>query len=204
MSGSPSEVCTKCGAAVAGTPYLVKFQVVCRRCHDLLQPQCPYCREYLKRSKLPERRSSFQCKACGGQITVDPHQWLFDTPYLTDEQAGYVGFVWQLDRWVFALGSRADYEKVRANLRQRFGVEPGIGDVIWGLMNESILALTEKHNAELAELRRTFGGRIPRDLGTWTVAKDEIKDVQKLMTEFRAFERDVKAARKGRPPRTEA
>lgn len=184
------------------TPYLVKFEVVCRRCHDLLQPQCPYCREYLKRSKLPERRSTFQCKACGGRITVDPHQWLYDTPYLTDEQAGYAGFVWQLDRWVFTLGSRADYEKVRANLRQRFGVEPGIGDVIWGLMNESVLNLTERQQRGKQELRDFMDGRI-QEIGNYDV-REEIKLVRELMTKFRAFERDLKAARKDRPPRTEA
>lgn len=204
MSGSAVEKCTKCGTAISGTPYLVRWEVVCQRCHDLLQPQCPYCREYLKRSKMPERRSSFRCRACGEQIHVDPNQWLYPTPYLTDEQAGYLGFLEQLDHWVFTLGSRADYEKMRAALRQKFGGEPGIGDVLWGLMNESIRLLGERHNAEVEELRWTFDGRIPRELAGPTLAQTEMKDVRELMKDFRAFEQEVKAARKERKRRAEA
>jgi len=168
--------------------------IVCQRRHDLLQPQCPYYRAYLKRSKMPGRRSSFRGKAGGGRITVDPKQWLYPTPSLTGEQAGYVSFLDQLDRWVFALGSKQDYDRVRTILLQRLGCERGIADVIGGLMNESLLTSVEQHNAELHNLRRTFEGRVPRELGTWTVAKDEMKQVRKRVAEFRVFERKLKAA----------
>jgi hypothetical protein len=47
-------------------------------------------------------------------------------------QAGYVGFVEQLDHWVFTIGGRDDYERMREQLHQKFSGEPGIGDVIWG------------------------------------------------------------------------
>ena len=58
-----------------------------------MQPQCPYCGKYAKRKKMPERRSSFRCKACREQIHVEPNQWLYDAAYLTDEQLGYLEFL---------------------------------------------------------------------------------------------------------------
>ena len=198
MSGPATEQCTKCGAVIEGAAYLVKWEVVCRRCHDLLQPQCPYCGEYIKRKKMPERRSSFQCKSCGEEVCVEPKQWLYDRPYLTDEEAGYLAFVERLDRWIFTLGSRDDYRRVQAALRQKFGGEPSVGDVIWGLMNESILVLGKEHNRRIEELRRTFDGRIPRDMARTAGTKFEMQELRELMKEFRSFEREVKATRKQR------
>lgn len=197
----PDEKCFNCGVAVQVVTHLVNRRVACRRCHDLLQPQCPYCHEYVKRKKMPERRSSFRCKACGKQIEVDPNQWLYDRPYLTDEQAGYLAFLEQLDRWVFTLGSRDDYRRVQAVLRQKFGGEPGIGDVIWGLMNESQRVLGEKHNAAIEELRQLFDGRIPSHMSRSAGAKIEMQELQELMKEYRAFEREVKAVKKRRKQR---
>lgn len=201
MSDSAIEECTKCGAAITGILHLVKREIVCKQCHDLLQPQCPYCGAYSKRSKIPDRRSSFRCKACSEQIFVEPNQWLYGTPYLTEEQADYLGFLEQLDRWIFTLGSRDDYEKMRAALRKKFGGEPGIRDVLWGLMNESLSVLGEQHNAGIEELRQTFDGEIPHYMLKGAGAKYEIEEVRELMKNFRAFEREAKAARKERKRR---
>lgn len=198
MVALPAEACSKCGATITGTAHLVKWEIVCKRCHDLLQPQCPYCREYVKRSKIPARRSSFRCKACSAQIHVEPKQWLYATPYLTDEQAGYLGFLEQLDHWVFTLGSRKDYCRTRDALRKKFGGEPGIGDVLWGLMHESLRVLGDKHNVGIEETRRVFGGIIPPELVDSAGTKYEREMLKELMDDFQQFERAAKASRKRR------
>lgn len=198
MAEPHAEQCTKCKKNIEGDLYLVRCEIVCQRCHDLLQPQCPYCRTYTKRKKIPERRSSFRCRNCGGQIHVEPSQWLYDAPYLTDEQQGFLGFLEQLDTWIFTLGSRDDYRKVQAALREKFGGEPGISDVLWELMHESLRVLGDQHNAGIKEMRQLFDGKLPSELAETGGAKYEMRELQDLMKEFRAFEHEVKAARKQR------
>lgn len=190
--------CSECGEGFDADPHLVGERIVCKRCHDLMQPQCPYCEEYIRRKKVPQRRSSFKCKACGEQVFVEPANWLYDSIYLTEHKAGYVGFVEQLDHWVFTIGSRDDYERTRAQLRQKFGGEPGIGDVIWGLMNQSIVAINESYERRMQEIRSTFDGRIPRDMAMTAADKVELQDLRQLMKEFREFEREMKAKAKQR------
>lgn len=144
------------------------------------------------------------CKVCTEQIFIEPANWLYDSIYLTEHQAGYVGYIEQLDHWVFTQGSQDDYDRMRTGLRQKFGSEPGVGDVIWGLMNESVLALGEQHNAEIDQLRRTFDGRVPRDMSSSTTAKFELEDLRGLMKDFRSFERDMKAKLRERKQKAKA
>jgi len=134
--------------------------------HPHLRPLCPYCRIDLPPRKPPTRRSSFKCPACGGRIYVEPTQPIYPTPYLDETQRQYVRFLWQLDRWIFALGSDEDYARKKQELALQFGCEPGVGDVIWGLMNESLVKTCH---------------------GEW-----DRRDVRALMDKFRDFERSQK------------
>ena len=65
---------------------------------------------------------------------------------------------------MFTKGSKNDYQKMKAKLAKRFRTEPSIGDIIWGLMNESLLDCD----------------------------KFECRDVKDLMKEFRVFEKQLK------------
>ena len=187
--------CSECGAGIEDDPRLIREQIVCKRCHDLIQPECPYCGTRIRRKNVPKRRSSFGCKACGEYIEVIPGNWLYGSVYLTDEQAGYLSFLEQLDHWVFTIGSQADYIAMQAALRKKFGGEPGIGDVIWGLMNESVRLLCEEHGAKMEDVSQLFDGQIPRGMAH-SSAKEFLKDVRKLMKDFRAFDREVKKEKK--------
>jgi DNA-directed RNA polymerase subunit M/transcription elongation factor TFIIS len=159
------------------------------------QPTCPYCGTALPGRKPPKRRSTFACPNCGEAINVDPMQFIYPGPYLTDEQAGYVEFVWQLDRWVFTRGSHKDYEQMRGALRKKFGGEPGVGDVIWGLMNQAVLDCSKEHARQVAELRRTFPDD-PKTVRELMPDNYELNDVRELMEEFREFERQAKEERR--------
>ncbi len=194
-------VCAECMTDFSIDPHVVGDRIVCKRCHDLLNPQCPYCTVNLLRKKVPTRRSSFKCKACGEQIIVEPNNWLYDSIYLDEHQAGYVGYVEQLDHWVFTEGSRKAYEQMREKLRKKFGGEPRIGDVIWGLMNQSVIAVNQHYDKQQEELRRTFDGRVPRELKLTAADKVELRDLRDLMKDFQAFERAMKAEAKSRKKR---
>jgi hypothetical protein len=95
-------------------------------------------------------------------VYVEPYQPIYPTPFLDETQVVYVNFLWHLDNWVFAIGSNEDYIKMRDELRLRFNSEPCVGDVIRGLMNDSM-------------------AKSCRD--QW-----ERDDLKKLMDEFRKFE----------------
>lgn len=114
-------------------------------------PVCPYCETEFKNRKRPTRRSSFKCPACKKPIAVEPKQYLYSSMYLTREQAQYVYYLWQLDRWVFAKGSFADYSQMKATLTMKFGGDPGVRDVVWGLMNESAATCGDKYSAEMIQ-----------------------------------------------------
>lgn len=118
-----------------------------------LPPRCPYCGADFSARKPPRRLSKFKCTACSKTVQVNPYQFIYPTPYLTEIQEGYAGFLWQLDHWVFTIGSKQDYIAMRENLRQKFSAEPGVGDIIWGLMSLSMLK-TCKDQWERSDLRR--------------------------------------------------
>lgn len=204
LKNKPAHECTECGQGFDDDPHLVKDRIVCGRCHDLLQPQCPYCGVYLVRKSAPKRRSTFKCKACGEEIFVEPSNWLYAGVYLNEQQAGYVGYVEQLDHWVFTIGSRDDYHRTREQLRKKFGGEPGIGDVIWGLMNQSVVAINESYERRMQEIRRTFGGRVPCEMALTKDDKVELQDLRELMDDFRAFEKEMRANAKKRKQKKKA
>ena len=157
----------------------------------VFDPVCPYCNSHLKNRKLPKRRSSFKCPACGEQICVDLDQYVYPNMYLTETQAEYVGFLWQLDRWVWAKGSYADYLAMKAKLSAKFGGEAGIGDIIWGLMNESLGNCAEMEAERVQRYVRTMTNvgisaeeaREEAGESSWS-----IEQLEELMAEFREFD----------------
>ena len=100
---------------------------------------CPYCGEDFSSRKTPSRRSHFKCPSCSETVYVEPAQPIYPTPYLDEVQVTYVNFLRQLDRLVYGIGGNDNYRRMRSHLAKRFGKDPSAGDVIWGLMNDSLL-----------------------------------------------------------------
>lgn len=101
-----------------------------------------------------------------------------------------MGFLDQLEHWCFTKGSKADYEMMKAGLRKKFGGKPGIGDVIWALMNDGVRQLGEDHNRQIQQVQNLFDGKVPQGMSA-TTAKEFLKDLRQLMREFRQFEGDT-------------
>ena len=135
-----------------------------------VRKSCPYCQEDFSSRKTPSRRSHFKCPGCSETIYVEPAQPIYPTPYLDEVQVTYVNFLRQLDHWVFGIGSDDDYRRKRAQLAKRFGKEPSVGDVIWGLMNDSLIKACQD--------------------------QFERKDMKNLMKEFREFEKEMKGKKR--------
>jgi hypothetical protein len=204
------EICTNCDRKIGRfeQAYVFDERVLCEQCYGKLRdiqqnkvpktsenkfPRCPFCNAALKNRKTPKRRSSFGCPSCHETIFVDPYQYIYPSVYLTDEQNGYVGFLWQLDHWVFTKGSYKDYQQMKNELTGRFGQKPDVRDIIWGLMNLSLTECIDKGEKD----RRLFIAQ-----GFSSKEADELKDnlfveeIQNLMEEFREFEKQVKSNRK--------
>jgi len=117
---------------------------------------CPYCQKDLSKRKTPTRRSQFTCPGCSEKVYAEPRQPIYPSPFLTEIQASYVKYLWQLDHWVFTMGSNAEYLRTKAALSARFGSEAKPGDVIWALMNESMLK-TCQDQFECGMLKKLMG-----------------------------------------------
>lgn len=175
---NPKFVCTHCGQKLEAPADMIGLSIDCPVCNQKIQVPdqkqkektselvCPYCQAELKRRKVPQRRSSFKCHSCSKKIYVEPDQPIYPSPFLTEVEAGYVGYLWQLDHWVFTMGSNEDYFRKKKELSKRFECEPGIGDVLWGLMNESMIKTCED--------------------------EADRKMVKTLMNDFKTFEKDAK------------
>lgn len=150
------------------------------------EPKCPYCSAELTGRKRPSRRSKFTCKHCNQVVAVDPKQFLYDTPFLTERQASYAKYIWQLDHWVWTRGSREDYERKHRELRKRFGGEPGVGDVIWGLIQDSKLDTMKQLAQEKAHLSKVLGDS---SYQPDTIFLDELTALE---ADFRQFEQNHK------------
>lgn len=122
MEGS-ADLCAQCGCELppTGTLFLHEGQVVCRDCHDLLNPVCPTCGERL--GKKPE--STGPCPLCGWPIHVVRDQDVFDTSLLTRDQAERVTELRKKIGILRRYGiSEGDYPRTAAQLRQQTGEEP--------------------------------------------------------------------------------
>jgi hypothetical protein len=127
-----SATCDSCGNDFPDRHphFIVGVQVVCRRCHDELQPLCPHCRQILPRR--PKAKS--RCKACRNFIYVRTTQNRFDSTLLTESQVDELEAI----EWLSQVGTdEASFDDMRTTLRSRFGAEPSVGDVIWGVLNSA-------------------------------------------------------------------
>jgi predicted RNA-binding Zn-ribbon protein involved in translation (DUF1610 family) len=190
--------CAECGKRSSDTPYLVSDRVVCLACHDALQPQCPSCGADINREKRPKRRSTFRCKSCGEQIHVEPSCWLYPSMFLNDREAGYWFFAERMERVVWAVGGPQPFAETQGMLSQKFGGEPGVGDVLWALMQASEQRVIEEYEAERKSTAKMFGGKIPADMRkslqdcmSWT-------ELQDFMEEFRDFENEQRESKRER------
>jgi predicted RNA-binding Zn-ribbon protein involved in translation (DUF1610 family) len=154
-------------------------------------PVCPYCKAELKNRKPPQRCSTFACPVCGESIYENPQQFLYLSMYLTREQAGYAGFLWQLNHWVGARGSYSDYVQMEKTLSNKFGIKPDIGDVIWGLMNLSVQDCHRKKQREFQEAIKLGFSKKEAEKRAGT-SDSELEKLTDLMAKFRtAMKRSV-------------
>lgn len=168
------EICENCKEAIGvlEQAYICQGHIVCQRCNAKLNKSeeapktkklenftlipCPYCKAELKVQRTRKRASKFKCQFCAREIIFDPHQFVYASPYLTLDQDTYITFLNQLDRWIFAYGSKKDYDAMKLMLGRKFKGEPRPPDIIWGLINQSLLRCKDYERKDLEGLSKKF------------------------------------------------
>jgi hypothetical protein len=118
--------------------------------------------------------------------------------FLNDREAGYWFFAERMERVVWAVGGPQPFEDTRGMLSQKFGGEPGVGDVLWALMQASEQRVIEEYEAERKSTAQMFGGTIPADLRTKLQESMSWTALQDLMGEFRDFENEQRDSNRER------
>jgi hypothetical protein len=104
---------------------------------------CPYCNQILE--KRPKRKK--KCPHCGEYIYVrTPPSGDGSKVLVTEEGAKGIEKAWERlhyrKKWLQTLAqygiSDNDFESHREMLRERFGQEPGDGDVVWSLFHKAL------------------------------------------------------------------
>ena len=110
-------------------------------------PSCPYCKKSLGHRERPKRRSSFACPLCSNRVFVDPWHRIFTSCYLTTKQGLIAKYLGKLNDLPGAAGTSFDFWWKAQEIewtKQRFPLtEQQAGDVLWGLMNYSVLMMRE-------------------------------------------------------------
>ena len=138
---------------------------------------CPYCQtEFGLKDAFEEevdgfliRESFTKCPECRQRVYEFEDPTPFKSHDLTAMQAACIVALRQLDLWVFAYGSQEDYQQMHAFLHKRFKRAPGPADVVWGLMNKSLVERCED--------------------------EFEIRALRELMQQFKEFEARQKVVR---------
>jgi len=153
-------------------------------------PACPYCKNILKNKKKPARRSEFVCPHCEEYISVDPHQWAFPQMYLTDVQACYVHFIDGMGYYAGTIGGYDAFIEEWNRLKKKFNGNPGLGDVIWGIMVKNQLRIQQQMTKDVSEQLKY--------LEADECFCDDYLGGQysELTHDFRQFEADLKYSRK--------
>ncbi len=136
---------------------------------------CPYCNaqndlDCTERDweiEFLSETSYFRCDSCKRRV----YEGQGEDEYITELEAGCREVLAQLEQWVFTLGKKDDYDAMKMALTERFGRPPGEGDIVWGLMNES--------------LKRTVSNEF------------EEKSLRELMAKFKAWESKARKRAKG-------
>lgn len=115
--------CENCGTEISAkmTAFLLDGKVLCRDCHDTLNPICPTCKGKL--AARPERTSP--CPMCGWPIHIVREQDLYESTLLNREEME------RLSEFRKKLGilrrfgiTEGKYVRTAAQIRQQTGAEP--------------------------------------------------------------------------------
>lgn len=140
------QTCQCCGEQIrSGQPtFMVAGAFLCRECHDERQPLCPYCGK-----DLPKRpKAKTRCRHCGAYMFVRRSQSRYPSSMVTAAQVAELDAI----QAIAEIGKdAADFDAMRHVLRQRFGQEPDLGDVVWGVMNSAVA--TETDLARVADIQ---------------------------------------------------
>jgi len=132
----PQEQCQHCGKTVDRYEplFLVDDQtrVVCRECHDELDPRCPSCGARLKR-RLKARG---KCKTCGEPIVVEDRHTLFPSSMITEAQRDELHQLWAGGLRSLLGDPYRRYADRKDKLRAASGCEPTVEEVLETLRDD--------------------------------------------------------------------
>lgn len=108
---------------------------------------CPYCSATLKDRAQSSRRSQFHCKSCNNLVFADPKQNIFPSRYLDRRQALIAKYLAKLDKDLCSAGRTEDFwwtaQQIEWTKNKKTLKTSEAADVIWSLMNYSVLHLQE-------------------------------------------------------------
>jgi predicted RNA-binding Zn-ribbon protein involved in translation (DUF1610 family) len=103
--------------------------------NDIINPECPYCHHKLIKS--PARKT--KCPYCGQFIYVRKRPKDKIRVLVTKDEADKIDVEWSIiyeDDFFDSFIKKEDMESERKVLRERFGKEPSIYDVAWGVLGK--------------------------------------------------------------------
>jgi len=137
-----------------------------------VEPVCPYCSKVLE--SKPARKKA--CPHCGKSFLVRTRPSDKEKVLVTEAQAEIIREQWSIVNGTHEdyLQKKADSERVREDLTERFGCKPPENDVKWVLLSEQQLDQVKKGNwglyrctlFDMAELLRGES-RLKQALGTY-------------------------------------
>ena len=106
------------------------------------QPSCPYCKSAL--AKEPERKT--KCRNCGNHIYVRQSPELFQTAFLTKDDAEALDLFYQVQDYGL---TRDGFEATKQELRQRRGREPFSSEVVWLLARRAAESASDLQDTKI-------------------------------------------------------
>lgn len=103
---------------------------------------CPYCNAFLE--KIPKRKT--KCPFCTKEIYVRSKQSIFFSKLLKYEDALAVDSLIKLENYGI---NESKFHKKKKELSSKFGNEAKSGDIIWGIYNELILNIKDRHSLKM-------------------------------------------------------
>ena len=158
------------------------------------EPICPHCHAALPEQARPARKYVDECTQCHREIYVEPQQFLYPTMFLTEEQAGYINFIDQLNYWPFGRGSWQDYEDMKAHIAAKRGAEPPVREVVAALIELTMTACQAREKQ--AGQKLIYKGRDVEPLLNGSDPKHDREEVLNLTAEVKKFEKDMRDAAK--------
>ncbi len=118
---------------------------------------CPFCTEDLGEVVQPSKRSKRKCKKCKATIYVDPHQKLFETPFITESQQYLANALDQLAHWVFTMGGIDAFNKTKRDMNIEGEVtEKQIAEIIEKLIAHNLEKVRLDSEKQAQEYRKLF------------------------------------------------